>query len=251
MPRTQLKSALKSILIFFHIYLTKNQLYDRQTELVITQIIRPDSNCIDIGAHKGEVLDQILKAAPEGQFFAFEPLPDLFEGLSRRYANDRRIQLYNIALSNEKGQTAFNYVVSNPAYSGLRKRSYDRKDELDETIQVESGLLDEILPDDIPIDFIKIDVEGAEYLVLQGAEKTISKWTPHIVFEFGLGAANHYKVSPNDMYNYFSTKGMSINTLGGFLKSEPPFSLQEFESQYTQGQNYYFIAYPIAEPSSS
>src|SRR6056297_593092 len=241
---TKIKNWIKGVANFLHIYITKNQLYDRQTQLILKQIIKPDSNCIDVGCHKGEVLDLILQSAPNGQHFAFEPIPNLFENLSLRYKSDSRIQLYDIALSNKQGRVSFNYVVSNPAYSGLRKRAYDREGEIDKKIEVQTNLMDQILPNDFQVDFMKIDVEGAEFLVLQGAEETVSTYQPYIIFEFGMGAANHYNVSPQDIYHYFNNKKMSLNTLGGFLESESPFSVEDFSRQYTEEKNYYFIAYP-------
>ncbi|MEZ4983026.1 MAG: FkbM family methyltransferase [Saprospiraceae bacterium] len=70
-----------------------------------------------------------------------------------------------------KRKTTFNYVVSNPAYSGLQKRRYDRPNEIDEKIEVETDLLDNVLAEDTRIDFMKIDVEGGEFFVLKGAQK--------------------------------------------------------------------------------
>jgi hypothetical protein len=43
--------------------------------VILAAALRPDSNCIDIGAHGGDVLADMLRLAPHGRHVAFEPLP--------------------------------------------------------------------------------------------------------------------------------------------------------------------------------
>ncbi len=92
--------------------------YDTQTIKVIRKHCSSNSNCIDIGCHKGEILDIFLKYASEGRHYAFEPIPILYHLLKNKYKNTKCI-LSSIALSNHIGKSTFNYVKSNPAYSGL------------------------------------------------------------------------------------------------------------------------------------
>jgi FkbM family methyltransferase len=234
-----IKKIVKKLPIAF----TKNQRYDAQTIRILRKICRPDSNCIDVGCHKGEMLDKILVFAPKGQHYCFEPLPDLFQGLlNSKYPPNCHI--YDTALSYEKGETSFNYVITNPSYSGLLRRKYDRLDEEDTLISVQTDLLDHILAADIHIDFIKIDVEGAEMLVLKGAEKTIKRCQPIVVFEHGLGASDVYGTSPKQVFDFFEKCGMKISLMKSWLDQQPPLSMQAFEEQFYQSKNYYFIAYP-------
>ena len=69
-----MKDIIKSLLHFFKLDLTKNIQYDRLTALILEQVIKQDSNCIDIGCHKGEILEVMIKHAPKGSHFAFEPI---------------------------------------------------------------------------------------------------------------------------------------------------------------------------------
>ncbi len=234
-----IKKIVKKLPIAF----TKNQRYDAQTIRILRKICRPDSNCIDVGCHKGEMLDKILVFAPKGQHYCFEPLPDLFQGLlNNKYPSN--CHFYDTALSYEKGETSFNYVITNPSYSGLLRRKYDRPDEEDTLITVQTDLLDHILPADIQIDFIKIDVEGAEMLVLKGAEKTIKRCKPIVVFEHGLGGSDVYGTSPKQIFDFFEKCGMKISLMKSWLDQQPSLSMQAFEEQFYQSKNYYFIAYP-------
>src|SRR5690606_22337388 len=103
---------------------------------------------------------------------------------------------------------SFNYVVSNPSYSGLVKRKYDRPDEKDTTIEVETDLLDNVLPDDYKPTLIKIDVEGGELRVLEGAKSIIAKTKPVIIFEHGIGASDMYGATPEQVFTLLADCGL-------------------------------------------
>ena len=233
-----LKALVKKLPIAF----TKNQQYDAQTVKILQKICRPNSNCIDIGCHKGEMLDLILKFSPRGQHFCFEPLPDLFQGLVQKNY-PKNCQFFDLALSREKGETTFNYVISNPSYSGILRRRYDRADEEDTTITVKTDLLDNVIPSNTHIDFIKIDVEGAEMLVLEGAKRTIERCKPIVVFEHGLGASDVYGTTPRQIFLFFEQCGLHISLMRDWLTGKPVLSQEAFEAQFYSGKNYYFIAH--------
>lgn len=236
-------STIKKIVKKLPIAFTKNQKYDAQTLKILRKIAHAQMNAIDVGCHKGEVLDTILKLAPQGQHYCFEPLPDLFQGLlNKKYPSN--CHFYDIALSYEKGETSFNYVISNPSYSGLLKRQYDRPNEEDTLITVKTDLLDNIIPSDVSVAFIKIDVEGAEMLVLKGAKNTITRCRPIIIFEFGLGASDVYGTQPKQIFNFFKDCGMNVSLMKYWLENKPPLSMEAFEEQFYTSKNYYFIAYP-------
>ena len=50
---------------------------DDLMDKIIERVTSPDSNCIDVGAHRGRFLRTFVRCAPGGQHLAFEPLPDL------------------------------------------------------------------------------------------------------------------------------------------------------------------------------
>lgn len=238
-----IKNYARSVLNFLHLDLTKNLQYDRLTKAIMQKVIKPDSNCIDIGCHKGEILDSILRIAPQGRHFAFEPLPHLYVKLKERYQGKAEVLPY--ALSDYNGDSSFQYVRAAPAYSGIKKREYLTENPDIEVIDVELRTLDEIIPDDLPIDFIKIDVEGAEYGVLKGGMSLLKKYQPTIVFEFGLGASDYYGTTPEKLYTFLTSEiGLKVGLLQTFLDNDPPLSLERFEEIFQEGIDYYFVAYP-------
>ncbi len=222
--------------------LTKNLAYDRLTRKILRQELKSDSNCIDIGCHKGEILNLMLGFSPHGIHFGFEPLPSLFDDLSVKYKNTAKI--YNLALSDKTGTSNFQFVKNAPAYSGFRKRKYDISNPEIEEIEVETAKLDDVISLDQKIDLIKIDVEGAELLVLKGAKQLLLKNKPFIIFECGLGANDFYESSPSDLFNFISIElGLQISLLKSFLDGSKPLTLFEFEKYFDTNEEYYFITH--------
>lgn len=236
-----MKNTLKKILKKIPVAFTQNQQYDAQTKKVIAKVCKENTNCIDVGCHKGEVLDIMIKYAPKGTHFGFEPIPVLFENLLLKYTSPQH-RIYNIALSTEKGFTSFNYVVSNPSYSGIKKRKYDRAHEEDTIITVPTDTLDNIIPSDTHIGLIKIDVEGGEFGVLKGGIETIKRCKPVIIFEHGLGASDVYETKPKDVYDLLTEAGLVVSSMKNWLAGKASYSATDFENAYNNGE-YYFIAY--------
>ncbi len=236
------KNLIRSSLNILHLDLTKNLEYDRLTKLIMKRTISSNSNCIDIGCHKGEILDIILQQSIKGKHFGFEPLPYLFDKLIVRYKNKATILPY--ALANENGFSTFQYVKNAPAYSGIKKRKYDVDNPEIEEIKVELKKLDEVIPSNLKIDFIKIDVEGAELGVLQGSVQILKKYKTIVVFEGGLGASDFYGTKPVDIFNLLTKDvGLKISLLKSYINKGNVLDLNEFEKHFNSNEEYYFIAH--------
>ncbi len=239
-----LKEYLKILLKKLPIPLSKNHKYDLQTQKIIKKVLKENGNAVDIGCHVGEIMDLMYAASPHGNHFGFEPLPSFAAFLKEKYASKKNINIYHLALSESEGKTTFNYVKSNPAYSGIKARKFDRASEKIEVIDVNLARLDDILPQNLKIDLIKIDVEGAEMLVLKGAKKTISHFQPIVIFEHGVGGADVYGFSPDDVFSFFYEMNMNVSTMSKYLKKEKPLSQVEFSEHFYHKKDYYYIAYP-------
>ena len=235
-----IKDLLRSLLIFFHLDLTKNLQYDRLTKVIMKRHIWRNANCIDIGSHKGEILNLMIQCSPEGKHYAFEPIPYLFAALEKRFKN--KALIFPCALSDSEGKATFQFVKNAPAYSGLKRRKYDIANPKIEEIEVETKMLDEVIPSDEGIDFIKIDVEGAEFGVLKGAKNLLTKNKPTILFECGKGASDFYGTNPLDLYDFMDEVGLKIFTLTAYIKSKPPLTKEEFGNCFDTNAEYYFVA---------
>ncbi|MDD4604049.1 MAG: FkbM family methyltransferase [Bacteroidales bacterium] len=239
-----MKQLLKRILALLHISVTRNQRYDAYTRQIIKQTLKPDSDCIDIGCHKGEILDLMIEGSPSGRKYGFEPIPELFHALTEKYHNDPSVTIFPTALYDKTGVTNFQHVLNAPAYSGIKKREYDGKHVHIEQISVKTDLLDNMIPPEANVRLIKIDVEGAEFQVIKGAKKTIQRCHPILIFEFGLGAADFYESKPEHLFQFISAEcGQKISTLKGYLKGNPPLTDSEFKICFEKSTEYYFVAH--------
>ena len=237
-----LKDLVRKSLNFLHLDLSKNLEYDRLTKLILKKVLREESNCVDVGCHKGEILEQVLKYAPNGKHLAFEPLLDFYNYLNEKYGN--RVDLYPFALSDKAGSSSFQYVKNAPAYSGFKKRSYAIDNPEIEEITVEVKTLDALVPEHLNIDLIKIDVEGGELGVLKGAERILRKNKPIVIFECGLGASEFYGTTPADVFDVLNRVDLRISTLKGYLNGAGSMNEENFVKTFERNEEYYFVAHP-------
>jgi FkbM family methyltransferase len=238
-----LKDIARKTLNFLHLDLTKNLEYDRLTKKIIKEVVSTNSNCIDVGCHKGEILDEIISSAPNAYHFAFEPIPLFFENLKTKYNNYNNITFLPFALADKNGTASFNYVKNAPAYSGLNKREYAHKQPDIKEINVEIKRLDDLIDKNLKVDFIKIDVEGAELGVLKGATRIIENNKPVIIFESGIGASDYYGTSPENVFDFFDKEvKMKVSLLKGFLERKS-LNRQEFIDVYNRREEYSFVAW--------
>ncbi len=238
-----LKDRLKWVLNVLHLDLTKNLQYDRLTLKIMKKVIGPTSNCVDVGCHKGEILRFMIRQAPQGKHYAFEPIPAYYQQLKRQYAS--RVQVLPYALSDQTGQAEFCFVKNAPAYSGLKPRVYGNIIPQIEKISVNLRKLDDLVPENFQLDFIKIDVEGGEFDVLKGAREVLKRSHPVIIFECGKSSGLHYGTLPEEMYQFLTFQaGLKVSLLRSFLRNEPPLTVQEFTDYYHSEKEYYFIAHP-------
>lgn len=202
---------------------------------ILGAILEPDSNCIDVGAHKGVFLSHIIRLAPRGRHIAYEPLPDLAAELVRHFPS---VDVRRRALSDHQGEAEFVHVVTRPGWSGFRERPYPDQEKV-RRITVPTESLDTALAPDYVPHFIKIDVEGAEEQVLRGAMETLCRHRPIVALEHGLGSADYYGTRPQTIHALLTVEaGLSIFDLDG----GGPYSAQAFAGAFARRERVNFLA---------
>ena len=218
----------------------KNLQYAREALEVMRRCMGADSLGIDGGAHQGEFLRQMLRVAPRGRHYAFEPLPVFAEELEQGFPS---VRVRPWALGKESGTASFCHVINDPGYSGLRERTYDRPDPELRNLEVRVVRLDDVLDEGDAPAFIKLDLEGGEYDALLGAEETLRRHRPVIVFEAGEPSSGHYGVTPAMIHALFRERlGYELTTMARWLAGQSPFSEAEFLERYPE--DFYFLGDP-------
>jgi FkbM family methyltransferase len=196
--------------------------------VVLATALRRDGNAIDVGANQGDTLEMILAVAPDGRHIAYEPIPGLARELAARHPG---VDVRNAACSDEAGSAEFTHVLNAPAMSGLRQREDLPAHAAEvERITVRLDKLDDALPDGYVPSLIKIDVEGAELLVMRGAAETLARHRPFVIFEHGIGGADLYGSKPGEVYDVLDGAGLRIFDLEG----DGPYTRDGFEAVFTE-----------------
>jgi len=182
--------------------------YEAMLERFYRSILKEGDVCIDVGAHVGRHAYPIAEAVGSaGYVVAFEPIPSLATALQEAIGQRglaQSIEVRQLALADAPGTAKFIIAEDAPGYSGLRQRTYDSPMRTTEIDVVLSTLDGEIENTNVrSVDYIKIDAEGAEWSILQGARHTICKFKPVISFEFGEASYGAYDVKPEDVYDFF------------------------------------------------
>ena len=140
---------------------------------------------IDVGFHKGEFIDNnfFLK---KKKIYAFEPNPKIYNYSKKKFKNKKKIKIFNYCLSDKRENRKFyiNYLSSTSSlfnnsklYDSFKKILLNKK-ELRYSINLRTVTLDyAIMKNKINLRnvLLKIDTEGAEYPVLIGIKKNITK----------------------------------------------------------------------------
>src|SRR6266853_2335720 len=214
---------------------SKSSLYDSQTIAIMRRVLRADSNAIDVGAFEGGMLRNMLRFAPRGHHFAFEPLPEKFERLQKAFP---RTLVFPYALGAQTAPITYHFMLEHPALSGLRRRSGHLPKESVRELQVSMETLDRVVPLDLPIAFIKIDVEGGELGVFRGGLQTRRRNRPGVIFECGVGGADYFESTPGEIFDFLGQEAeLEVSLLGAWLGGRPPLSRESFSDQFEKRLN--------------
>jgi FkbM family methyltransferase len=163
-----------------YVYLTG--VYEPPTARVIAALLRPGDSFIDVGANSGFfTLLAAHRVGPAGHVSSFEPVPSMRKRLLDNIGLNamHNVTVHDVAASNAEGVLPlFEGPEGHKGISSLR-----HIDNSAATIQVRTVPLDTLRGSFSPVRLVKIDVEGAEQLVLYGMDRILQEDRPYIVIE--------------------------------------------------------------------
>jgi FkbM family methyltransferase len=142
---------------------------------------------IDVGANLGDwTLPAARLVGQGGRVLAFEPVPQAAAALRKSAWVNRmsQVQVFERALSNRSGQAEFSVERENSGGSRLNRMADDAGRSFTH-VKVEVGTLDEASAALAGVALVKIDVEGYEAEVLQGATQMLARLRPALHLETG------------------------------------------------------------------
>jgi FkbM family methyltransferase len=164
---------------------------NRDPYLVQRRLVTGDTPVIfDVGANVGQTAMRYRSLFPGATLHCVEPFGPSFEQLAKAFERDPQVVLHRFALAAASGSARLN-VNSSAATNSLlesdaRASHYWGDGLLDtqSTIEVETRTLDELCAElgVGHVDVLKIDVQGAEYAVLEGAKRLLSEQRVDLIY---------------------------------------------------------------------
>lgn len=194
----------------------------------VLKYLKQSETIFDIGANIGQTALNMLKTQQlkglNATIYAFEPYPKTFHKLETNIALNKssHIRAFNIGLSTEKGML---YMTQHsPSNSG----GFRMTQKSTNTISVPVISLDEFVSENhiTKIDFIKIDVEGFEIQVIEGAKKAIETFKPILIFEYSLENIKAQNGDIESLFNQLLEMEYNIQTKEGITNPEAILKLE-------------------------
>ena len=159
--------------------------YEQSFSETLAAAIRPGDVCYDIGGYRG-FFSGVMACQKAASVAVFEPLPDNQTQIKKMIALNLgfTISLFPYALADEAGETTFT-VMPESSMGKLGKSTFDSGDQASGSIPVQLETIDRLIVGAKiqPAKLIKIDVEGAEFLVLQGSQNLVREHHPTFYIE--------------------------------------------------------------------
>ncbi len=150
--------------------------YEHPIQELLARHLGPGDVFYDIGANAGFfTLLAARRVGPTGQVYAFEPVPDNLASVREQIEVNRlaHVEAIGAAVGRAPGRLALRYSPGASAMARLAHVGHAQPDE--QTLEVEVVCLDDFVKDRRAPTLLKIDVEGAEGEVLEGARSVLEK----------------------------------------------------------------------------
>jgi len=198
-----------SIFLFgnFQRYITQNRYFSLPDDAIV----------FDIGANIGNMAFKFAQLVQKGCVYAFEPTNYAFNKFKINLALNPElssrivpIQLFVSEHSEIKHKIkAYSswringkYACAHPLHGGISKSA-----ESIAAVAIDDFCREREIP---RIDLIKIDTDGFEYSILRGAQKSLGRFLPYIIFEIGIYVMEERGISFEQYYDYLSSFGYTL-----------------------------------------
>lgn len=203
---------------------------------MMTALVRDGNTILDVGANIGFYTISLARQFPWTAIFAFEPIPATFAYLRANLELNgvTNARIFNFGLSDREQETVF-HVSPGSCVTASAARLTDEPDSAAVVGRVRR--LDDFVEEHrLHVDVLKCDVEGAEYLVFQGAARTLRRDRPVIVAEMLRKWAAKFHYHPNDILRFLG--GFGYRCFTAAARRLLPFTVMD---EHTTATNFFFL----------
>lgn len=183
--------------------------YEPFLSRIVKKLVNTGDICLDVGANFGwYTFLMASKCGTGGAVYAFEPMPSAYASLAKNYELANRpdnIFINNCGLGDSTGTFEINMFEG--FSSGHASLSSDAAP-VSAAFDCELITLDDYLTDKSisRIDFVKVDIEGAELMFLKGAERLFAGGNqPVILIEMALATTKNFGYLPDDLIKFIGS----------------------------------------------
>jgi FkbM family methyltransferase len=194
-----------------HHVLRDTGVWEKEESDALRAMLARGMTFVDIGAHVGYMsLVAAAAVGPTGRGIALEPAPGNFELLQANLLRNGASGVVAIpaAAWNETGRVPFSLSDVNTG----DHRAYARPGA--ETLEVPGYALDDIIPDDLTVDVVKVDAQGTDHLALQGMARTLARCRPSLLVEYWPPGISELGDDPLAVLAVYRDLGFRIGVLG-------------------------------------
>lgn len=186
--------------------------YEAAETAMLRRLTPPGSTVLDVGANIGWHAMFLARTVPGVTVHAFEPVPETFRALEAHLALNgvTNVRPYCLGCSREPGRLTFFLPPEsvNASAANLSGRPDARR------VEVEVRRLDDVVrAEGLAPALLKIDVEGAELHVLEGAPDTLARHAPKVFAEMLRKWSQPFGYHPNDIIRLMRDKGYDCFTI--------------------------------------
>ncbi len=174
----------------YHNQFLKTGMFSEGIVDLLRSLVGSDFTCLDVGANLGLVTLTLSHLAPDGHIYSFEPTPDVYALLETnlRDNNISNVTGCNLAIGNKCGDVKLKTIGQYSAANFVVPEHLDLHEfvQFQNPIAIPMTTLDRWAEEqDLEkIDLVKIDVEGFEIQVLDGARQMLARYEPMVLLEF-------------------------------------------------------------------
>lgn len=196
--------------LYRHLYSAYKAVSDRKERQLISSIVGEGMTVIDVGANIGAYTGFFAKlVGPGGRVIAIEPEQENFKRLVRATSDYPWVESRCAAASDQTGEC----ILYKSASLNVDHQTYD-SGEARQKITIPAICLDDLVPAGSSVDFIKMDIQGAETAAIRGARRILEE-NPGIalLFEYWPYAIRRSGHDPAELLDSLRQSGFRLHML--------------------------------------